>query len=64
MIENNLITTIYWSGTAQSTIAQSMNMNFDAAIHARKAISVILRVTIIKKPSSFLQISMDLLCNV
>lgn len=64
MIANNLITTIYWSGTAQSRAAQSLNMNFDAAIHARKAISVILRVTIIKKPSSFLQILLDLFYNV
>lgn len=43
IIEKNLVSTIYWSGTAQPQTAE-FNTNNDGAIMARDAISVIMRV--------------------
>jgi parallel beta-helix repeat protein len=43
IVQNNLVSTIYWSGTAQPQIAE-FNVNYDGAIMSRDAISVVMRV--------------------
>ncbi len=43
IIENNLVSTIYWSGTAQPEYAP-FNLNFDAAIMSMDAVSVVMTV--------------------
>lgn len=46
IIQTNLVTTVYWSGTAQSTSVAQYNTNHDGAIMSRDAISVIMQVFI------------------
>lgn len=41
---HNLVTTIYWSGTAQPSHIAEYNINYDAAIMTRSAVSVVMRV--------------------
>jgi hypothetical protein len=43
IVDRNLVSTIYWSGTAQPQYAQ-FNTNNDGAIMSRDAISVIMTV--------------------
>ena len=43
-VQGNLVTTVYWSGTAQSTTIAQYNTNNDGAIMSRDAISVIMQV--------------------
>lgn len=43
LVQNNLISTIYWSGTAQPDSAP-FNINYDSAILAKDAITLIMRV--------------------
>lgn len=43
IVQNNLVSMIYWSGTAQPNTAE-FNTNNDGAIMSRDAISVIMRV--------------------
>lgn len=45
-IEKNLVSTVYWSGTAQPQIAE-FNINYDGAIMSRDAISVIMKENLI-----------------
>ena len=45
MIQNNLVTTIYWSGQAQPQYAE-FNANNDGAIMSKDALSVIMTVYI------------------
>lgn len=44
IIQKNLVTTIYWSGTAQSSSIADYNTNYDGAIMSRDAVSVIMQV--------------------
>jgi hypothetical protein len=46
LVENNLITTVYWVGTGQDALISQFSSNNDAAIMARDAISVRLLVCI------------------
>jgi len=41
IVKNNLVATVYWSGTAEPEYAE-FNMNYDGAIMSRDAISVIM----------------------
>ncbi|CAF4366562.1 unnamed protein product [Rotaria socialis] len=43
IVQNNLVTTIYWSGSAQPTSIAQYNMNNDGAIMSRNAVSVIMQ---------------------
>ncbi len=43
IIQNNLVSTIYWSGNAQPQYAP-FNLNFDAAIMSTDAVSVVMTV--------------------
>lgn len=43
IVRRNLVSTIYWSGTAQPQFAE-FNKNNDGAVMSRDAISVIMRV--------------------
>ncbi len=43
IVQNNLVSLIYWSGTAQPQTAE-FNVNYDGAIMSRDAISVVMRV--------------------
>jgi len=43
IIQNNLVSTIYWSGRAESEYAP-FNQNYDAAIMSKDAVSVIMTV--------------------
>ncbi|CAF4097851.1 unnamed protein product [Rotaria sp. Silwood2] len=43
IVRNNLVTTVYWSGTAQSSSISQYNINYDGAIMSRDAISVIMQ---------------------
>ena len=43
IVNNNLVVTVYWSGTAQPAMAE-FNTNNDGAIMSRDAISVTMRV--------------------
>jgi parallel beta-helix repeat protein len=45
-IQNNLVTMIYWSGTAEPSSIAQFNMNYDGAIMSRDAVSVIMQVCI------------------
>jgi hypothetical protein len=44
VIDNNLVATIYWSGTAQPPSIAEYNTNNDGAIMSRDALSVAMRV--------------------
>lgn len=44
IIKNNLVSTIYWSGTAQDLTIAQFSMNYDGAIMSRDAINVIMEV--------------------
>ena len=46
LVQKNLVSTIYWSGTAQPGTAQ-FNVNNDGAIMSRDAISVVMRVRVL-----------------
>jgi parallel beta-helix repeat protein len=43
-VRHNLVATIRWSGTAQSLAVAQSNVNYDAAISARNAVSVVMHV--------------------
>lgn len=43
---NNLVTTIYWAGTGQQPSIAEFNVNNDAAIMSRDAVSVTMQVRI------------------
>lgn len=43
IIDHNLVSTVYWSGTAQPQYAE-FNINNDGAIMSRDAVSVVMRV--------------------
>ena len=43
IVQKNLVSTVYWSGTAQPQYAE-FNINNDGAIMSKKAISVVMRV--------------------
>ncbi|CAF0965964.1 unnamed protein product [Rotaria sordida] len=43
IVRNNLVTTVYWSGTAQSSSIAEYNINYDGAIMSRDAVSVIMQ---------------------
>ena len=43
LVQKNLVTTVYWSGTARAETAQ-FNVNNDGAIMSRDAISVVMKV--------------------
>jgi parallel beta-helix repeat protein len=43
LVQNNLVSTVYWSGTAQPQFAE-FNINYDAAIMSDTADSVIMLV--------------------
>jgi hypothetical protein len=45
IIQNNLVSTVYWSGTAQPEYAE-FNINYDGAIMSTDAISVVMTVEI------------------
>lgn len=50
IVENNLVSTIYWTGTAQSSNDARVSTNYDGAIMSRERSSyrVIMRVCIEK----------------
>ena len=50
LVQNNLVTTIPWSGSAQPLAVAQSNINYDAAITVRNAISVIMEVWIAAAP--------------
>ena len=43
-IINNLVTTVHWSGSAQTESVAEFNQNYDGAIMSRSAISVVMQV--------------------
>lgn len=43
LLQNNLVSTVYWSGTAQPQYAE-FNINYDAAIMSDNADSIIMLV--------------------
>lgn len=44
ILNHNLVSTVYWSGTPQGLFAE-FNTNYDGAITSRDAISVVMRVS-------------------
>jgi parallel beta-helix repeat protein len=46
IVQNNLVSTIYWSGTGQPFSIAEFSMNYDGAIMSRDAVSVIMEVCI------------------
>lgn len=42
MIQKNLVSTVYWSGTARPQVAE-FNINYDGAIMSRDATSVVMK---------------------
>ena len=43
ILDNNLVSTVYWSGTAQPDYAE-FDINYDGAIMSRDAVSVVMQV--------------------
>jgi len=43
IVQNNLVSTVYWSGTAQPEYAE-FNINYDGAIMSQDAVSVVMLV--------------------
>nr|ACD54600.1 fibrocystin-like protein [Adineta vaga] len=43
IIQNNLVTTIYWTGTAQNSTVAQINKNYDGAIMSHNAGSVVMK---------------------
>ena len=44
IIDGNLVTTIYWSGTGQSRSVADKNIDYDAAIITNQTTSIIMKV--------------------
>jgi hypothetical protein len=47
VLRRNLVTTIYWSGTAQPLLVAPFNMNFDAAIMSRNGSIVAMQCNLV-----------------
>ena len=60
-ITRNLVTTVYWSGSGQSESIAEVNLNYDAAIMTRSAISVVMQVRPFPSVEAFR--SMENLCG-
>ncbi len=45
LVQNNLVSTVYWTGTAQPEYAE-FNINYDGAIMSQEAVSVVMQVYI------------------